>query len=394
MNDEPTLSRETLLVRRSDLSLQLGSDGLVISCDGREVETGAHGLAILDAFSAPRTISEVVAKLAVAGAHDFAALTRTILQLKTAQVLTAPANRLSEGLGWDSSSIHARMLRDLSRTHSFLRALAEVVQPDDIVVDIGTGTGVLAIAAAKAGAKKVYAIEASGIAGAASAMFERNGVADRITLVRGWSTRVTLPEKATVMVSETVGNDALGEGIVETVLDARRRLLEPGARLMPERIRVWAIPCSLPDRIREDHLFTRDNVARWATEYGMSFEPLAEATRSPFALILAPQEVRGWRKLAPPVLIADLPLGEMEPLFELSATFRATEAGPFEAALLYFDLGLSPSVTYGTHPDEVSDQHSWSYMVWLNDKPREMAAGDSASLQYRYKFGAGKVRFL
>lgn len=388
------LSRETVFVRRNNLTVQLDSCGSVlITCDGADVEAGPHALAVLDAFGTPRTIAEVVAELSVEGAQDFAALTRTILQLRSANVLTTPGATLSEGVGWDQSSVHARMLSDTTRTTAFIRAIRETVRPDDVVVDIGTGTGVLAIAAAQAGARMVYAIEATAIGEVASEMFARNGLSGRIELVRGWSTRVTLPERATVMVSETIGNDALGEGIVETVLDARKRLLTPDARLIPDRIKVWGIPCSLPDAIRERHLFTEENTTRWSRELGMAFEPLARVERKPFALVLPPAEVRGWRALAAPVLLADEPTAALEGTYDREATFRAEVAGQFDAAILYFDLGLSPSETFMTHPERVNDHHSWKYMVWVNDQPRGLEPGDEAMLRYSYRFGAGKVRF-
>jgi predicted RNA methylase len=68
----------------------------------------------------------------------------------------------------------------------------------------------LAIAAACA-SSHVYAIEASGIGKLAKAIFKANGLADRITLIEGWSTQVNLPEKADVLISEIIGNEPLGE---------------------------------------------------------------------------------------------------------------------------------------------------------------------------------------
>ena len=71
------------------------------------------------------------------------------------------------------------MLHDDRRTGDYLAALAEAVRPGDVVLDIGTGSGVLAIAAARAGARRVYAVEASDIAEVAERVFAANGVEDR-----------------------------------------------------------------------------------------------------------------------------------------------------------------------------------------------------------------------
>ena len=88
------------------------------------------------------------------------------------------------------------MLHDDRRTGDYLAALAEAVRPGDVVLDIGTGSGVLAVAAARAGARRVYAVEASDIAEVAERVFAANGVTDTVTLVPGWSREIELPEPA------------------------------------------------------------------------------------------------------------------------------------------------------------------------------------------------------
>ena len=75
--------------------------------------------------------------------------------------------------GWADPVEHARMLHDDRRTGDYLAALAAAVRPGDVVLDIGTGSGVLAVAAARAGARRVYAVEASDIAEVAGAGLRR-----------------------------------------------------------------------------------------------------------------------------------------------------------------------------------------------------------------------------
>ena len=69
----------------------------------------------------------------------------------------------SRDSGFDAAPIHISMLNDRTSTSNYLDGIREVVKKGDIVLDIGTGTGIWAVAAAKAGAKHVYAVEASGI---------------------------------------------------------------------------------------------------------------------------------------------------------------------------------------------------------------------------------------
>ncbi|MBK8725022.1 MAG: 50S ribosomal protein L11 methyltransferase [Holophagaceae bacterium] len=138
------------------------------------------------------------------------------------------------------------MLEDRRRTALYIEAIRATVRPGDVVVDVGTGSGVLAVAAAQAGARHVYALEARPIADAAQAFFTGSGFGDRITLLRGQSTGLELPEKADVLVAELIGNEPLGERILEVTADAVARLLKPGARLVPSRLRILATPWTCP----------------------------------------------------------------------------------------------------------------------------------------------------
>ena len=80
--------------------------------------------------------------------------------------------------GWADPVEHARMLHDHRRTGDHLAAVAEAVRPGDVVLDVGTGSGVLAVAAARAGARRVYAVEASDIAEVAERVFAAKPPAD------------------------------------------------------------------------------------------------------------------------------------------------------------------------------------------------------------------------
>lgn len=163
---------------------------------------------------------------------------------------------------------HRTLLADEVRTNAFRDAIARVVRPGDVVVDIGCGSGILSFFACQAGAAKVYAIDRGGMAGIAQLLSRYTGFADRIAVLRDESTNVELPQPADVLISETLGVLGLDENLLGSVLDARTRLLRPGAAIVPERVTVHIVPVELPE------LHAR-HVAWWGEpRYGLDLRPM------------------------------------------------------------------------------------------------------------------------
>lgn len=103
-------------------------------------------------------------------------------------------------------------LIDEKRTNSFSGAIANTVRAGDIVVDMGTGSGVLAMMAVRAGARKVYAVEydANNIA-TLNKTFEKNGLSDAIEIIEGDVTKVSMPEKVDVIIGEMIATGLIEE---------------------------------------------------------------------------------------------------------------------------------------------------------------------------------------
>ena len=144
--------------------------------------------------------------------------------------------------GFSDIEMHLWMLRDDARAEAYEQALIRAIRPGDVVVDVGAGTGLLSMMACRAGAARVYALEETGIIDLARTIVRQNGYADRIVLMRGNSARIGLPERADVVVSETIGSMVFSEGILETLHDARERFLKPGGVLIPGRVRIMVAP--------------------------------------------------------------------------------------------------------------------------------------------------------
>jgi protein arginine N-methyltransferase 1 len=142
---------------------------------------------------------------------------------------------------------HRQYLVDRHRLHAFEAAIARVVRPGDVVVDLACGTGILGLLACRAGAARVYAIDDGGMLDIARQVAAANGVADRITHIRAFSTRAELPERADVVVADQMGRLGFEAGVVEFFADASRRFLKPGGRLLPRGVTTWMAPVDAPD---------------------------------------------------------------------------------------------------------------------------------------------------
>ncbi|WP_162932583.1 methyltransferase domain-containing protein [Solimonas sp. K1W22B-7] len=137
--------------------------------------------------------------------------------------------------------LHRKLLGDAPRNAAFHAALKQLIEPGKTTVaDIGAGTGFLSFLARRLGAAHCTLIEYSGMIELAQKLARQNGI-DQLTFVRGHSAELRKPPKVDLVVSETLGNFALEEGLLETLIDARR-YLKAGGRVLPQGLRQFAAP--------------------------------------------------------------------------------------------------------------------------------------------------------
>jgi protein arginine N-methyltransferase 1 len=389
-----SLSPDTVLQLAPNFRTRLDAAGHVIvdSPAGTVVDIGPRGFAILSMFSHPLTLGDALERLEaeVGGSTDFAPMISVINMLIEENTLIATAAGRAPTSGWADPIEHARMLHDDRRTRDFIAALTAAVQPGDVVLDIGTGSGVLAMALARTGAKRVYAVEASDIAAVAARVFEANGVADRVTLVPGWSRQIDLPERADLLVAEIIGNEPFEEEILETTLDARRRLLKPGARLVPHALELLARPVRLPEAEFRQRAFGRAAVARWRALYGMDFQPLLDvAAKGPVYSAAEGEVVAAWPTAGPPVVLASVDLTTFEKSSVRAATDLVIDSpGPVNAVAVTFRARLHGGIAHTLDPWEWPSS-SWATSAWVLPEPRDVGPDSTLRASY-YRRVAGK----
>jgi hypothetical protein len=264
---------------------------------------------------------------------------------------------------------HRSMLADTARTRAFEGAIQARVKPGDTVVDLGCGSGILAFFACRAGARRVYALEVEPLIELAKALCQVNGFADRVVFINERSTRVAIPEPVDVIVTETIGNLGLEEGILGWTADARRRFLKPQGCLIPEAIALFAALVEAPEAYR--------SVSDWsALPYGLDFSPAQDrACNNP-----------GWTKIRPeaclcsPALIGEVELIHNErDACEGRAEVTATRSGVCHGIGGWFRARLTETILLSNAPPLATP--SWTHGFFPLARPLPVVAGEVFSLR-------------
>jgi protein arginine N-methyltransferase 1 len=142
-----------------------------------------------------------------------------------------------------SSRGHDLMLADRVRNRTYARAIARNVRAGDVVVDLGTGTGVLACLAARQGARKVYAIDHNPV-DRARALAQGNQLSN-VEFRQIHSGAFDPAEPADVIIQEQIGGTIFDERMIPNVTALRDRILRPGGRILPNRFDIYLEPVEL-----------------------------------------------------------------------------------------------------------------------------------------------------
>ncbi|KAI4364438.1 hypothetical protein MLD38_020531 [Melastoma candidum] len=167
------------------------------------------------------------------------------------------------------------MLQDYVRTGTYYAAVVEnrADFSGRVVVDVGAGSGILSLFAAQAGARHVYAIEASEMAEYARKLIAGNpALSDRITVIKGKVEEVELPEKADILISEPMGTLLVNERMLESYVIAGDRFLVPGGKMFPTVGRIHVAPFS--DEYLYIEIATKALFWQQHSYYGVDLTPL------------------------------------------------------------------------------------------------------------------------
>lgn len=265
---------------------------------------------------------------------------------------------------------HRQYLADAPRLAAFARAIAAVVRRGDIVLDLASGSGILGFLALQGGAARVYAVDNSPAIDLGRQLARANGLDDRITFIREFSTRVELPQRADVLVFDQLGPMGYQAGLFEFARDARRRLLTAEARIVPSAVDLYVAPV--------ESAALRDRIDFWSTPVAGLDLRVVRALAANTAYTVADD---GLRLLAGPALAAARTVGGDETsVIEAAVRLQVSEAGRLDGLCGWFAAQLAPGIMITNAPGAGGRINRRVTLLPL-DPPVDVVAGDEVSIR-------------
>jgi tetratricopeptide (TPR) repeat protein len=271
---------------------------------------------------------------------------------------------------------HIAMMNDAPRNDAFEAAICRAIAmrgKDAQILDIGSGSGLLSMMAARAGASNIVTCESVPvIARAAEAIIADNGYSEQVKVVAKPSTELSvgkeLSGKAEILVSEILSSDLLAEHVLGTFEDARSRLLADDAIIIPQR--AAAMGCL----VASDTLGAYSNVNTVSGFDVSRFNRLA-----PISLPIH-GTMTDWTRLSDDfeITAVDLTLQSHEAQLR-SVSIPVTAAGTIIGVVQWMHVDLLDEITFSNHPDDYHDG-GWLQILHPFPEPIKAEAGETLSL--------------
>jgi protein arginine N-methyltransferase 1 len=179
-----------------------------------------------------------------------------------------------------------QMLTDNLRMEAYYSAVFENSEhfKDKVVLDVGTGSGILAMWAARAGARKVYAVEYTDMARFARQLVADNRLSEIVEVIQGSVETIELPEKVDIIISEWMGYFLMRESMLDSVIIARDRFLKPTGAMYPSHARIYLAPITREQERYRAMTEFHNSMSAWkdftgdmSRRFGVNFRCLTEA---------------------------------------------------------------------------------------------------------------------
>ena len=276
------------------------------------------------------------------------------------------------GVSYSELNEHGSYVSDAVKIDAYRRALTNLIRPDDVVIDMGCGTGLLGLLALQAGAAKVIAVDSGPILELARETFEANGFGDRVDYRRTNSSELTLDAPADVLVCDQIGGFAHEVGLTRNVRDLLDRgVLKADARIVPDSFDLFVAPVSAPE--------SDDPLRAWTTATSeFDLTPFRRsAANSPFRLTATADWLVG----------PGVPVAHLDARSEENITFEATSqihtAGTVTGILGYMRAHLDPTGGVALTNDPTDPGHFRRWHLYHPVEPAiRVESGDDVTARF------------
>lgn len=271
---------------------------------------------------------------------------------------------------WEDLSLHRDFLADRVRNEAYQEAIRRHVSPRTRVLDIGTGTGVVAMFSAQAGAAHVTAVDWSGLLPYAAEAARRSGLAERMTFLRADLTEWQSDERFELVTHDLIGGFLWEENAVAILGRIGERCLAPGGRILPACIDLYLAPVCLPELV--DTSFWHE------PRYGLDLSSFAAVEEAAARSRLRPTVVH-WRGddrlLAGPRRVAtlDAHAPKARP-HVLELELELARPGTIEGVLGCFVVHLDEHTRFSTAP--TAPPTHWGQLFVPVERPLDARPGD------------------
>jgi tetratricopeptide (TPR) repeat protein len=267
---------------------------------------------------------------------------------------------------------HIPMLNDVRRNDAFERAIRAAIEKagqDALVLDIGTGSGLLSMMAARAGARKIVTCErVPVIAETAERIIASNGYERQINVVNKGSTEIVvgrdIEARADILISEILSSDLLAEDVLATFEDAHARLLQRGATIIPRA--ATAVGCLVESEVLSGYIFVGDVSGFDISQFGS-----LAAQRLPVHGTMT-----SWRRLSGDIDLLRMDLSAREHVAEIRKLSIPVERdGMAVGVIQWMNVDLADGVAFSNHPNDYSDG-GWLQVLHTFPHPIPVTAGE------------------
>jgi protein arginine N-methyltransferase 1 len=259
-----------------------------------------------------------------------------------------------------------RMLADEPRMAFYHEAISRHIKSGDRVIDLGTGTGILAAFASRQGAAQVYAVDHSSIIDHAMQLGAENGI-ENVDFEDVHSTKFYLEEPVDVILHEQIGDYLFDEAMVPNVCDLRDRLLKPGGLILPSQFELFCEPMTLHDDRRVPFIWELTNV------HGFDFSSM-ERSR--------PQDPEYYSMTSCDLSVVKHFLGEPAPIVEVDlhtiteSTFplsvkltrKVTRSGLIDGLVIFMKAKVDDDLVLSSSPLDPGRAPHWGFRILRLDQ--------------------------